>query len=72
MSTQIHLNAQGTLIVTPTATPLHIKDPHVPQDPIGTPLHQIMKTLYRHTQSTVRQISTGGKTSFSGPIPSGG
>jgi hypothetical protein len=79
-STQIHLNvgvvtpnhAQGTSTVTPTTTPLHTTTPHVPQDPVGTPLHQRMQTLSIHTQSTMGQILTGGKPSSSGPIPPGG
>ena len=68
-STQIHLNvgvvtpnhAQGTSTVTPTTTPLHTTTPHVPYDPVGTPLHQRMQTLSIHTKSTTRQILTGGQ-----------
>jgi hypothetical protein len=79
-STQIHLNAgvitpnhaQGTSTVTPTTTPLHTTTPHVPYDPVGTPLHQRMQTLSIHTQSTVGQIQNGGKPSSNGPIPPGG
>jgi hypothetical protein len=79
-STQVHLNVgvitsthtQGTSTATPTFTPFHSTTPHVPQDPVGTSLHQRMQTLARQTQSTVGHIPTGGKPPSSGPIPPGG
>jgi hypothetical protein len=79
-STQIQLNvgvvtpnhAQGTSTITPTTTPFHTTTPYVPQNPVGTPLHQRMQTLSIHTQSTAGQIPTGGKPSSSGPVPPGG
>jgi hypothetical protein len=33
-------HTQGTSTVSPTVTPFHTRAPHVPQDPIGTPLQQ--------------------------------
>jgi hypothetical protein len=54
-STKVHLNdgvitsihTQGTSTTTPTFTHFHSTTPHVPQDPVGTSLHQRMKTLAR-------------------------
>jgi hypothetical protein len=62
-------HSQVTSTITPTTTHFHTTNPYVPQNIVGTPIHQRMQNPNIHTQSTTGQILIGGKPSSSGHVP---